>query len=171
MARSWSAAPSPRASNNAFKWISAIGQFFTLGALTNLVNIVGWIGLINWIVQLIGGLASSKPHGVTAQLQSDQKTLTLEAGASITGLTITSSVSVKGNAQGGNSQTFIRSVSSINAQTVVLQQEVPLTAGAVEVTLYSSASPFGGARDYFPATIPDTSKPAVMKLGAPLAKR
>jgi hypothetical protein len=152
--------------NNVFKWISAIGQFFTLGSLTNLVNIVGWIGLINWIVQLIGWLASSNPHGVSAQLQSDQKTLTLEAGASITGLTITSSVSVKGNAQGGNSQTFIRSVASINAQTVVLQQEAPLTAGAVEVTLYSSASPFGGARDYFPATIPDTNKPAVMKLGS-----
>ena len=152
--------------NNTFKMISAIGQLVTLGALTNLVNIAGWIGLINWIVQLIGWLASSKPHGVSAQLQSDQKTLTLDAGSSITGLTVTSSVSVQGNAQGGNAQTFIRSVASIDQQTVVLQQEVPLTAGAVEVTLYSSASPFGGARDYFPATIPDTSKPAVMKLGS-----
>ncbi len=152
--------------NTVFKWISSIGQLLTLGGLTNLVNIAGWIGLINWIVQLIGWLASSSPHGVSAQLQSDLKTLTLADGTTITGLTTTSSVSVKGSAQGGNAQTFIRSVASINGQTVVLQQDVPLGAGSVEIALYSPGSaPFGGAHDYYPASIPDASKPAIMKLG------
>jgi len=151
--------------NNVFKWISSIGQLWTIGFAMNLVTIAGWAGLINLIVQLIGWLASSSPHGVSAQLQSDQKTLNLDAGSSLTGLTTTSSVSVKGTSQTGLSQTFIRSVASINGQTVVLQQEVTLSADSVEVALYSPGSaPFGGAHDYFPASIPDTTKPAVMKL-------
>jgi hypothetical protein len=153
--------------NNVFKWITAIGQLWTVGFAMNLITIAGWAGLINLIVQIIGFLTSSSPHGVSAQLQSDQKTLTLDAGASITGLTTSSSVSVKGNAQGGNPQTFIRSVGTVNGQTVVLQSEVPLSAGAVEVALYSPGSaPFGGANAYFPATVPDTSKPAIMKISS-----
>ena len=152
--------------NNVFKWIAAIGEFWTIGAAMNLVTIAGWAGLVNLIWQIIDRLTSSSPHGVSAQLQSDQKTLNLDAGSSITGLTPTCSVSVKGTSQTGLSQTFIRSVASVDGQSVVLQQEVPLSADSVEVALYSPGSAsFGGANNYFPATLPDTSKPAVMKLG------
>jgi len=148
--------------NKVFKWITAIGQLWTVGFAMNLITIAGWAGLINLIVQIIAWLTHSSPHGVSAQLQSDHKTLTLDAGATITGLTTTSSVSVK-----GLSQTFIRSVASVNGQTMVLQQEVPLTVNSVEVALYSPGSaPFGGANPYYPATIPDTTKPAVMKISS-----
>ena len=153
--------------NKVFNWITAIGELWTVGFAMNLITIVGWAGLINLIVQLIGWLTSSSPHGVSAQLQADQKTLNLADGSAITGLTANSSVSVKGAAQGSDSQTIIRTVASVTGQTVVLQQEVPLSAGSVEVTLYSPGSaPFGGAKSYFPATIPDTSKPAIMKVGS-----
>jgi hypothetical protein len=153
--------------NNVFKWITAIGQLWTVGFAMNVVTMLGWAGLINLIVQLIGWLSGSAPHGVSGQLQSDKKTVNLDAGSSITGLTANSSVSVKGTSDTGRSQTFIRSVASIDGQTLVLQQEVPLGPDSVEVTLYSLGSaPFGGAYTYFPATVPDTTKPAVMKLGA-----
>jgi hypothetical protein len=151
--------------NKVFKWITAIGQLWTIGFVMNMVNIAGWAGLINGLVQLFGFLAFHSPHGVSAQLQADQKTLKLDTGSSNKGLTTGSSVSVKGSAQGGNSQTFIRSIASVDGQTVVLQQEVPLSAGAVEVAPYSGTASFDG-NTYYPASIPDTSKPAIMKLGS-----
>lgn len=145
--------------NKVFRIISNIGQFLTLGFVMNLLTVLGWAGLVNLIVQLVSWARSSSPHGASATLGDDKKTLTLAAGTTLDGVSSTSSVAVKG----GN-DTFIRPVASVDGATIVLAQAVPLS-GTVEVTVYTpGAGMFGGARNYFPATVPDTSKPAVMKV-------
>ncbi len=145
--------------NKVFRIISNVGQFLTLGFVMNLLTFLGWAGLINGIVQFISWIRTSSPHGASATLGDDKKTLTLAAGSTLDGVSSTSSVSVK-----GGSDTFIRPVASVAGETIALAQAVPLS-GTVEVTPYKpGAAAFGGARNYFPATVPDTSKPAVMKV-------
>ena len=142
------------------EWHVNILQFLTVGGLMNNIAVLGWGGVIWVITMFIQWLRGLTRNSVTAQLAADHITLTLPAGQTVEGVAANSLLALQ-----AGSQTFVRPVRSIADRTIVLATAVPLNAGEVRISAYSTSSAlFPHWHSYFPATFPDVNRPASLQV-------
>jgi YD repeat-containing protein len=153
-----------RENDSGWTWFLQIAPFFTLGGITKTVAGFTYGGLFLGLAKAIYGLyrlikGTGDTHPATVEENGTRLRLGSEAGRS----------ALRGARQiviRSGSHTAVRSVEGITNGAVSLTQATEFR-GAVEVALFAVHTPgdLWDWNDYFPASIPDPTRPARIRIG------
>lgn len=154
-------------SNTAWRTVLDIAHQLSAGGILNQVAGFVYGGLFTLIgrgiyalIRLIGGQGKNYPAAVEGSGDETGKLLRLGDAAGRSALGGASRIIIQ-----ANNKTLVRNVERINGDVIRLTQAVSLTGG-VRVAPYETHTPdsYWDWRNYFPASIPDPSRPTALRV-------